>query len=75
MLPLFLRELDETRSLLGERFACVHRRKMAAFYLKGKRGAAAWKRKLFAAETTEEVERYAREIFASAPYCAPSGEE
>ncbi len=75
MLPLFLRELDETRSLLGERFACVHMRKMAAFYLKGKRGAAAWKRKLFAAETTEEVERYAREIFASAPSCAPSGEE
>ena len=64
MLDVFLEQLRETRELYGERFACVFMRKMAAFYLKGRRGAAAMKRALFAAETTEEVERLAREVFA-----------
>ena len=60
---LFPVQLKETRELYGEHFACVFMRKMAAFYLKGRRGAAEWKRRLFTAETTEEVEKYAAEIF------------
>ena len=63
MLELFLTELKETRELYGEHFACVFMRKMAAFYTKGMRGASEWKRRLFTAPTTAEVETLAREIF------------
>ncbi len=59
LLPLFLRQLDETEACYGERFAVVYMRKMAAFYLKGIRNAAEAKRKLFAAETAEEIRRIA----------------
>ena len=52
---LFLRQLEETKALYGERFALVYMRKMAVFYIKGLPGAAACKRQFFAAETTEEV--------------------
>ncbi len=55
-LEIFLEQLKGTKELYGEHFACVFMRKMAAFYLKGQKGAAAMKRELFAAETTEEVE-------------------
>ena len=60
---LFPVQPRETKKLYGEHFACVFMRKMAAFYLKGRRGAAEWKRKLFAAETTDDVALYAAEIF------------
>lgn len=60
---LFLRQLRETRELYGERFACVFMRKMAAFYVKGKAGATEAKRRLFQAQTTEEVESLAALIF------------
>ena len=61
---LFARQLEETRALYGERFAVVFMRKMAAFYCKGRRGAAEAKRRLFAAQTTQEVACLAREVFA-----------
>ena len=61
---LFLKQLRETRELYGERFACVFMRKMAAFYIKGKPCAAEYKRRLFSAETTEEVEALARVVFS-----------
>lgn len=60
---LFKRQLLETRELYGERFACVFMRKMAAFYIKGKRDAAEYKRRLFSAQSTEEVLSLAEEIF------------
>lgn len=63
MRELFLRQLAETKELYGERFATVFMRKMAAFYLKGKQGAAEYKRRLFGAQTTEEVARLAEEYF------------
>ena len=63
ILELFLTQLKETKELYGERFACVFMRKMAAFYTKGKRGAASMKRELFSAETTEDVEKLAKIIF------------
>lgn len=62
MAELFTKQLTETRELYGERFATVFMRKMAAFYAKGKRGAAEAKRRLFAAQTTEEVLSLAMEI-------------
>ena len=63
VLPLFLRQLDETLALYGERFAVVFMRKMAAFYCKGMRGAAEAKRRLFAAGSVQEVRAIAEEIF------------
>ena len=63
MRELFARQLAETRALYGERFAVVFMRKMAAFYCKGVSGAAEYKRRLFAAQTTEEVAALAEEIF------------
>ena len=63
LLPYFLRLIAEEREIYGERFALVFCRKMAAFWLKGTRGAAAGKRRLFAAETTEEVAALATELF------------
>ena len=63
MKDLFLAQLRETRALYGERFACVFMRKMAAFYVKGKAGATEAKRRLFQAQTTEEVESLAALIF------------
>ncbi len=63
MKDLFLAQLRETRALYGERVACVFMRKMAAFYVKGKAGATEAKRRLFQAQTTEEVESLAALIF------------
>ena len=63
MKDLFLAQLRETRALYGERFACVFMRKMAAFYVKGKAGATEAKRRLFQAQTTEEVESLAALLF------------
>ena len=65
-LGLFLTQLEETRAIYGERFACVFMRKMAAFYIKGKRDAAQWKRRFFSAATTAEVEELAKTAFAEA---------
>ena len=61
---LFSRQLAETAALCGERFAVVFMRKMAAFYCKGRPGAAEYKRRLFAAQTLQEVSRLSSEIFA-----------
>ena len=64
--PLFemvKRQTEETENLYGERFATVFMRKMCAFYLRGKRGAAAYKARLFECKTPTEVIVLAREIF------------
>lgn len=57
------RQTGETEKLYGERFATVFMRKMCAFYLHGKRGAAAYKARLFESKTPTEVIELAREIF------------
>lgn len=65
-MPLFdtvRRQTEETRELYGERFATVFMRKMAAFYLRGTRNAAAYKARLFESKTTDEVISLAAEIF------------
>lgn len=64
--PLFemvKRQTEETGKLYGERFATVFMRKMCAFYLRGKRGAAAYKARLFECKTPTEVIVLTREIF------------
>jgi len=63
LFPLFSRQLAQTKQLYGERFATVFMRKIAAFWLKGKKGAAEYKRKLFSAESSESVLLLAEEIF------------
>ena len=55
-------QLQKTRQIYGERFACVFMRKMIAFYLKGSRSASYYKEKLFSAPTTEEVEKILEDI-------------
>lgn len=50
-----LSQLYLTREIYGEKFACVFMRKMVGFYLKGTRGAAEIKSRLFRCATTEEV--------------------
>ena len=63
---LFFEELEETRSLYGERFALVFMRKMAAFYCKGAKGAAEYKRRFFACDTPEALRAVAEEAFWAA---------
>ena len=60
---MFERQLEETRALFDERFTTVFMRKMAAFYVKGERGAAAYKDRLFAAQTPEKTLSIVREIW------------
>jgi len=62
---LFEAQLNGTRQLLGERFATVFMRKMAAFYVKGRANCVEWKRKFFAAGSTDEVLALAKACFAT----------
>ncbi len=64
MLQTFEDQLKDTREIYGEKFATVFMRKMAAFYVKGLRGASALKKQLFEAKDTDEVLRLARLIWA-----------
>ena len=59
----FAKQMEWTRRTCDERFTTVFMRKMAAFYLKGERGAAAFKDRLFKATSPEEVLSIAREIW------------
>ena len=60
---MFEKQFLETAALFDERFTTVFMRKMAAFYVKGERGAAAYKDRLFAAQTPAEVLSLVREIW------------
>ncbi len=62
-LKMFEKQLKWTGQVFDERFTTVFMRKMAAFYVKGTRGAAQAKERLFKAQTPEEVLIIAREIF------------
>ena len=63
-LKMFEEQLKWTGQVFDERFTTVFMRKMAAFYVKGMRGAAAFKERLFQAKTPDEVLSIAREIWA-----------
>ena len=60
---MFEKQMAETRALFDERFTTVFMRKMAAFYVKGERGAAACKERLFAAQTPDEILSITRQIW------------
>lgn len=62
-LQMFEDQLKWTGQVCDERFTVVFMRKMAAFYVKGTRGAAAFKERLFRAQTTDEILSIAREIW------------
>ena len=58
-------QLKETRQVFDERFTTVFMRKMVSFYIKGMRGAAAYKERLFSCGTPEEIRAVVEEIFAA----------
>ena len=62
-LTMFEKQMAWTRATCDERFTTVFMRKMAAFYVKGTRGAAAYKDRLFQAQSPEEILSIAREIW------------
>ena len=62
-LEMFKKQLKWTEQVCDERFVVVFMRKMAAFYVKGMRGAAAYKERLFRAQTAEEILAIAQECF------------
>ena len=62
-LSMFEKQLQWTRQVCDERFTTVFMRKMAAFYLKGERGAAAYKDRLFKTQTPDEIISIAREMW------------
>ena len=50
----------------GEKFTVVQMRKMAAFYIRGMRGCAQWRSRLFACDTLAALRETLCEIFSSA---------
>ncbi len=52
---IIARQIDDTLAMFGERFATVFMRKMVSFYIKGMRGNAEIKNKLFSAQSCDEV--------------------
>jgi tRNA-dihydrouridine synthase len=60
---MFEKQLKWTGQVCDEHFTTVFMRKMAAFYVKGERGAAAYKERLFQAQNPEEVYAIAKEIW------------
>ena len=62
-LKMFEDQLKWTEQVCDERFTVVFMRKMAAFYVKGERGAAGYKERLFAAQSPDEILQITREIW------------
>jgi hypothetical protein len=60
---MFEKQVKWTGQVCDEHFTTVFMRKMAAFYLKGVRGANAFKDRLFKCVSTDEVLEIAREIW------------
>ena len=52
---LILKQLEDTKEMMGERFACVFMRKMIAFYIKGMPNSTGIKINLFKCRDCEEV--------------------
>lgn len=60
---MFRKQLEWTRQVCDERFTTVFMRKMCAFYVKGMKGASAFKDRLFQAQSPEEILSIAKEIW------------
>lgn len=61
---MFRKQLEWTRQVCDERFTTVFMRKMCAFYVKGMKGAAVFKDRLFQAQSPEEILSIAKEIWS-----------
>ena len=57
-----LRQIELSAELRGERLACLEARRHAAWYLRGVRGAAVYKREIVQVSTLEELRRIIRGI-------------
>ncbi len=62
-LKMFEKQLEWTGQVCDERFTTVFMRKMCAFYVKGMKGAAAFKDRLFQAQSPDEILSIAKEIW------------
>ena len=62
-LSMFEKQLKWTGQVCDEHFTTVFMRKMAAFYVKGERGAAAYKDRLFQAQSPDEIWAIAQEMW------------
>ena len=62
-LEMFKKQFKWTGQVCDERFLVVFMRKMAAFYIKGERGAAGYKDRFFRAQTPQEILDIAEEAF------------
>jgi nifR3 family TIM-barrel protein len=60
---MFEKQLKWTEQVCDERFTTVFMRKMAAFYVKGERGAAGYKERLFKAQNPKEIWEIVKEIW------------
>jgi hypothetical protein len=60
---MFEKQLEWTRQVCDERFTTVFMRKMCAFYVKGMKGAAVFKDRLFQAQSPEEILSIAKQIW------------
>lgn len=63
-LSMLEKHLKWTGQVCDERFTTVFMRKMATFYVKGRKGASAYKERFFSAQTPNEVLEIAKEAFA-----------
>ena len=61
---MIVRQIKETGQVFDERFTTVFMRKMVAFYVKGMRGASAYKERLFSCPSPEALLSLVEEIFA-----------
>lgn len=61
---MILRQLSDMGGSFDEHFTTVYMRKMAVFYLRGEKGAASWRNRLFACASSQELREVLDEIFA-----------
>ena len=57
-----LKQIEETRTHYGERFACVFMRKMVSFYIKGQKNSVAMRKELLSVQDTLKLEELTRQI-------------
>lgn len=62
---MILRQLSDMGASFDEHFTTVYMRKMAVFYLRGEKGGAAWKTRLFACTSPRELADLVEEIFSA----------
>lgn len=61
---MILRQLSDMVGVFDEHFTTVYMRKMSVFYLRGEKGVASWKARLFACRNIEELKVTLDEMFS-----------